>query len=121
MPLLDQLSISDYQGIIPYQAKQQNVEGLEQFYIYIFRDNEFTATKGKKIEYKGITGFISSNCVYEAKSGQVLARLAHGKTIEQSFYDVIDQHGINKVESLIDNAVNKYGLSPLYQPQTASV
>lgn len=103
-----------------YTPKEQ-----QEFYIFNNQSKQFELKQGEKIKLNGLTCFISKNdsdlwAITEARTGLLLGspKATKKEAIETS------KQGIEKagerLESLIQNSINRYGISPLYkETQTA--
>ncbi|MNJ63945.1 hypothetical protein D3C77_598750 [compost metagenome] len=126
MPMIDYLTGSHYYGIVPYKVKQnysKSNEHKELFYRF-FGGIGYIEAHGDRIEYNGITGFIfSSNetgtVAIEGRSGCVIARGKNEHEIKDAFKNIIDSKGVDTINTLVNNLIEKNDISPLYKPREA--
>ncbi|OME55420.1 hypothetical protein BSK59_13155 [Paenibacillus odorifer] len=127
MVLLEYLTGSHYYGIVPYKVKSNSGDhkkGKDLFYRYI-NGIGYIEAYGDKIEYKGITGFVfysveTGLVVIESKSGCVIARPVNNNKV-QAFEKIIDEKGVEKINTLVNGLINKNGISPLYKELESAI
>jgi len=113
MPLLDNLSTTNFQGIVPYIKKQLNVTKVNKevitdtFYKLIRKpEPHYEEVIGTPISKYGLDMFITqdSNGVYnisEAKSGLLITNASTKTELMKKLKDTIEQYGVEKVNQMI--------------------
>ncbi|WP_137743288.1 hypothetical protein [Robertmurraya siralis] len=102
-----------------YQPKEQ-----ETFYFLNAQTKQFESRQGERMSIKGLTCFIAKNnkglyAITEARTGMLLGspKATRKEAIE------VTKNGIERVgerlEQLIQNNIEKYGISPLYEEETS--
>jgi len=123
IPLLDSLNTVDFQGNVPYVKKQSNVKKdivIDTFYKLIRTPkHHYEEVIGEHISKYGLNMFINqSNDIYqitEAKSGVLITSASTKIGLMNKLKDIIELHGIEKFNRLIQESIDKYGISPKYQ------
>lgn len=96
-----------------------------EFYIFDNKTKQFEKRIGQKIKIEHITCFVhEENGVYkvtEAKTGLMLSSPAKTKkeSLERAKTNV--KKAIDRIDQIIQNAINQNGISPLYQNETVTV
>ena len=113
MPLLDNLSTTNFQGIVPYIKKQLNVTKVNKevitdtFYKLIRKpEPHYEEVIGTPISKYGLDMFITqdANGVYnisEAKSGLLITNASTKTELMKKLKDTIEQYGVEKVNQMI--------------------
>jgi hypothetical protein len=130
MPILDSISSGDYVGMVEYKKratredKPENDIKLDTFYKFNGVTGQFEEVFGEPITKYGLDMFIvkteKAYIICECKCG---LPISNAKTKTDLFEDLrkkIDQHGIDKINSLVESAINRNGLSPKYKNNTLS-
>jgi len=134
MDILDGLTLSSYQGIIPYKKKQSKANNNEQsatpksqitetFYKSIRKPSpHYEECTGIPLNKYGLDMFITqySDGTYqlsEAKSGMLMIDADTKKKLMDKLKDIINQHGVEKINRLIQDNIdsNGIGISPKYK------
>jgi len=125
METLNELVLSDYQGIIPYRKKQQKVNKnikTETFYKLVkkYPDYHFETVIGEPItKYELDMAIVQNNGEYsilESKSGALLVSKTNTKTeLMSKLKSLIDHYGIEHTKKLIQDSIDKFGISPKYK------
>jgi len=129
MSLLDSLSTTDYQGIIPYIKKQSRIdkakkEAITDTFYKLVRKPEphYEEVIGVPISKYGLDMFIiqDANGAYyisEAKSGLLITNAPTKNELMKKLKDTIDRHGIEKINQMIQDQINNggIGISPKYR------
>jgi len=128
MEIIDGLTLSSYQGIIPYKKKQSksnnnNDTQTETFYKLIRRHSSyhFESVTGSPITKHGLEMFITQDeygdyQLSESKSGVlIIANVYTKKELMSKLKSLVDQYGIEYTKRLIQESIDKYGISPRYQ------
>jgi len=123
--IIDGLTLSDYQGIIPYKKKKQKVNKeviTDTFYRLVtkYHDYHFETVIGESITKYGLDMFIVNvNNQYqllESKGGNLLVSKVNTKTeLMNKLKSLVEQYGIDHINKLIQNSIDKFGVSPKYQ------
>jgi hypothetical protein len=120
--ILKSVSSSDYTGMIAYKKRKSKSEPtLEKFYKLVGNSDNlcFEEVLAESINKYGLELFlIKTNSGYNLSEARCGRNLTTGNTKEQIFEQLesfINDHGIDKINSIINESVNKYGLSPRYQ------
>jgi len=132
MEILDGLVVTDYKGIIPYKKKQSktsnnNTQSIapktEIFYKLIRRNSSyhFEPITALPITKYDIDMFITQDeyggyQLSESKSGVlIIANVFTKKELMSKLKSLIDQYGIEYAKKLIQDSIDKYGISPRHQ------
>ena len=126
MPLLDSLSTTDFQGIVPYIKKQSKVKKevtTDTFYKLTRKpEPHYEEVIGIPISKYGLDMFITqdSNGVYsisEAKSGLLITNASTKNELMKKLKDTIDRYGIKKINQMIQEQIDNsgIGISPKYR------
>ena len=131
MEILDSLTLSSYQGIIPYKRKQSKVNNdthpqtpiTETFYKLISKPSpHYEKVIGIPISEFGLDMFIIQdvNGLYnlsEAKSGLLIASESSKKKLMEKAKEIINKYGIKRINENILYMTNKFdiGISPKYR------
>jgi len=126
MLLLDSLSTADYQGIISYTKKQSKVKKeviTDTFYKLIRKpEPHYEEIIGVPISKYGLDMFITQDAngvysIFEAKSGLLIVNTSTKAELMKKLKDIIDIHGIEKVNRMIQDNIDKIGIgiSPKYK------
>ena len=134
MEILDGLTISSYQGIVPYKKKKLKSNNnehsatpkspiTETFYKLIRRNSNyhFESVTGLPITKYDINMFITQDeygdyQLSESKSGVlIIANVPTKKELMSKLKSLIDQYDIEYAKRLIQDSIDKYGISPKYQ------
>jgi len=134
--ILDGLVVTDYKGIIPYKKKQSKTSNNEQqttqtlttpitetFYKLIRRNSSyhFESITALPITKYDIDMFITqdeygSYQLSESKSGVlIIGNVSTKKELMNKLKSLIDQYGIEYAKRLIQESIDKYGISPRYK------
>lgn len=106
-----------------YKGGNYNPKEQEDFYI-LNRNKQFELKQGEKIKINGLTCFIYKNekelyVITESRTG---LSLGSPRTTKKDALEYAKQ-GVEKagerLEGLIQNSINRYGLSPLYKESQA--
>lgn len=120
--ILDNISKADFQGMIPFKPRQKHEVQLETFYIFEFNSDlnkyvysEVTAEPLEKYGLKlFIRNFSGKYSISEAKTG---LGMGSGKTKQAALDELknaVERYGIEKINSLIDQHIEKHGISPKF-------
>jgi len=124
MPLLDNLSTADFQGIVSYKKKVVKTEKeLETFYKYSFNNIEgiysFDECRGEHIEKYGLNFFISkTNKSYNITEGTSGLSAGTGGTKQEAINmlkESIERIGIDRLKAQLESHINRHGISPKYR------
>jgi len=136
--ILDGLTVSSYQGIIPYKKKQSKTNNnnnnndnqtksktpiTEAFYKSIRKPSpHYEECTGIPLNKYGLDMFITqySDGIYqlsEAKSGMLMIDADTKKKLMDKLKDIINLHGIEKINRMIQDNINSngIGISPKYR------
>jgi len=133
--ILDSLTVSSYQGIIPYKKKQSKTSNndtqsiapitpkTETFYKLIRKhsDYHFKSVTGLPVTKYDLEMFITQDeyggyQLSESKSGVlIVANVSTKKELMSKLKSLMDQYGIEYAKKLIQESIDKYGISPKYQ------
>jgi len=123
--ILDSLSLSSYQGIILYKKKQQKVNKeilTDTFYKLVkkYPDYHFETITGEPITKYGLEMFIAQNngeySILECKGGNLLVSKVNTKTeLMSKLKSLVDHYGIEYINKLIQDSIDKFGISPKYK------
>jgi len=133
--ILDGLTLSSYQGIIPYKKKQSKTNNndtqsitpitpiTETFYKLIRRNSSyhFESVTGLPVTKYDLEMFVTQDeygyyQLSESKSGVlIIANVSTKKELMSKLKSLIDQYGIEYAKRLIQDSIDKYGISPKYQ------
>ena len=135
MEILDGLTLSSYQGIIPYKKKQLKINNnndtktqskapiTETFYKSIRKPSpHYEECTGIPLSKYGLDMFITqfSDGTYqlsEAKSGMLMIDADTKKKLMDKLKDVVNLHGVEKINKMIQDNIdsNGIGISPKYR------
>jgi hypothetical protein len=93
------------------------------FYWFNNKENKFVEAYGKKINIEGYMCFILENdnntySIVEAKTGSFLSsRIKSKKEAIETAKTMVNRY-IDKMDILINESINKIGISPLYKEVT---
>jgi len=133
--ILDGLTVSSYQGIIPYKKKQLKINNnndnqtqpkspiTETFYKSIRKPSpHYEECTGIPLSKYGLDMFITqySDGTYqlsESKSGMLMINADTKKKLMDKLKDIINQHGVEKINRMIQDNIdnNGIGISPKYR------
>ena len=120
---IDGLTLSDYQGIIPYKKRKLNKDIItDTFYRLVtkYPDYHFETVIGESITKYGLDMFIVNvNNQYqllESKGGNLLVSKVNTKTeLMNKLKSLVDHYGIEYINKLIQDSIDKFGISPKYK------
>jgi len=127
MPLLDSLSTTDFKGIILYTKKQSKVDKTKKevitdtFYKLIRKpESHYEEVIGIPISKYGLDMFITqdANGIYsisEAKSGLLIVNVSTKTELMKRLKDTIEQYGVEKVNQMIQEQIDRIGISLKYK------
>jgi len=135
MEILNRLTLSDYQGIIPYKKKQSTINTdndnnnstqtpiTETFYKLVRKPQlHYEEVTGIPLTKYGINMFITqfTDGTYElseAKSGLLMINADTKKKLMDKLKGIVDQYGIDKINKMIHDSIdsNGIGISPKYR------
>jgi len=118
--ILDNITKSQYKGIVPYKKRQTHNKDIQTFYrnirVPVPHFEEVQAEAYNKYGLKMfITNFEEQWQISEARSG---LRIVNGITKKMAFDELkkmIDKHGVEKFKEQIEQAIKLYGESPKYR------
>jgi len=120
---LDEITSKDFTGMIPYKKKKERTE-VEQVTFYKFINNEFQECQGEEIKKHELDLYITKNAkgYYSLTEGQSGCCIGQGNTKQEmyeSFENLISRNGIDKIKGMIQDMINKHGISPKYRQEVA--
>ena len=125
METLDRLSLSSYQGMILYKKRKPNTNKeiiTDNFYRLVkkYPDYHFETVIGEPItKYELDMAIVQNNGEYsilESKSGALLVSKTNTKTeLMSKLKSLIDHYGIEHTKKLIQDSIDKFGISPKYK------
>jgi len=133
--ILDGLTLSSYQSIIPYKKKQSKTNNndtqsiaattpiTETFYKLIRKHSNyhFETVTGLPVTKYDLEMFITQDeygyyQLSESKSGVlIIANVPTKKELMSKLKSLMDQYDIEYAKRLIQDSIDKYGISPKYQ------
>jgi len=121
--ILNNINTSDYKTSKEYKKRNKHEKDVQTFYKMITSpEPHFETIEAEAFNKYGLEMFIINYnkqwIISEAKSG---LKIASGLTRQEALdalQSSINRSGVKRVEELINQAVDKYGLSPRYQNQT---
>ena len=135
MEILNGLTLSSYQGIIPYKKKQSKTNNnndnqteskspiTETFYKSIRKPSpHYEECTGIPLSKYGLDMFITQHSdgtyqLSEAKSGMLMINADTKKKLMDKLKDIINLHGVEKINRMIQDNIdnNGIGISPKYR------
>lgn len=120
MEILETIQKEDFQGILQYKKRIQHDKDIRTFYKSIrIPEQHFEECQGEYINKYGLDLFVTEEGkqwnITEGKSGLLTG---YGKTKQEamdSLKNVIERNKEEGMNTLINNAIQEYGISPLYQ------
>lgn len=120
--ILNNITKSQYKGIVPYKKRQKHEKDIQTFYRNIkVPVPHFEEIQAEAYNKFGLNMFITNfeDCwqISEARSG---LRIVNGITKKQVFEELkkmIDKHGAEKFQEQINKAIEMYGESPKYKQE----
>jgi len=127
IPLLDSLNVADFKGIILYTKKQSKVDKLKKevitdtFYKLVRKpEPHYEEVIGIPISKYGLDMFITQDAngvhnISEAKSGLLITNASKKNELMKKLKDIIEQYGVEKVNQMIQDQIDRIGISPKYK------
>lgn len=122
---IDNISISDFTGTIPYKERKQPGEKEKEVFYILTNGGDKEATPyydsvvGEKVEKYGIEMFIHKSCDrYVISSAECGVKLVSARTkseLMDNLKDAMDRVDKDKMKEQIKMYVDKFGLSPYYK------
>lgn len=124
---LDSITSKDFQGMVEYKPRVKNTKEeteLETFYTYSFESinnrYEFQEAKGEHFTKYGLDFFIQKTnkghyAIIEGTSGLGAGTGSTKQEAIKTLIDNINRIGIDKLQIMIEQAIQKNGISPKYK------
>lgn len=120
--ILDNITKSQYKGIVPYKKRQTHNKDIQTFYRNIrVPVPHFEEVQAEAYNKYGLNMFITNFedqwQISEVRSG---LRIVNGITKKMAFDELkkmIDKHGVEKFQEQINKAIEMYGESPKYKEE----
>jgi len=122
--ILDELTLSDYQGMILYKKRKPNTNKeiiTDTFYRLVkkYPDYHFEVAIGESISKYGLDMFIIQNNgkyqILESRSGALFATENTKTELMSKLKSLIDRYGIDHINKLIQDSIDKFDISPKYR------
>jgi hypothetical protein len=118
--LLDNITSSNYKGIVPYKKRQKHEKNFQAFYRMMIQPvPHFEDIQAEVFNKYGLEMFITyfeGKCtISEATSGMKMVEGVTKKMAMERLEYNIDKIGIEKVKEHIQEAIKRYGVSPKYK------
>jgi len=122
--VLDNITKEQYKGIVPFKQRQKHDKNIQKFYKMItVPEPHFEECQGEVFNKYGLSMFITKNnekyIITEGRSGVMACSGATKTGAKRLLDEQINKVGIEKLQGYITQAVERYGLSPLYKQEVA--